>query len=153
LINAKTKGGVTMQNSEVVALLNRGNELQPLLENASAISFDFFDTLFVRPLANPEDAFDILAQRLAIPDFRERRRAAQAEAFRRMHLAGRKEIRLEDIYACLTETGLSSEELIRAEYAVELDLIAPNPEMIALFRLLLNSGKPVVITSDMYFSG
>jgi FMN phosphatase YigB (HAD superfamily) len=146
------KEGVTMQASQDVSFLNGANELRPLLENAAAISFDFFDTLFVRPLTNPEDAFDILAQRFAIPDFRQRRRAAQAEAFRRMQIAGRNEIRLDEIYACLMDAGRPSDELMRAEYALELALIEPNPEMIDLFRVLLHSGKPVVITSDMYFS-
>ena len=127
-------------------------ELQQLIENAAAISFDFFDTLFIRPLANPEDAFDILARRFAIPDFRERRRAAQVEAFRRMHTAGRKEISLGDIYACLAETGLPSGELMRAEYDLELELVEPDPEMFPLFRASLDMGKPVVITSDMYLS-
>jgi FMN phosphatase YigB (HAD superfamily) len=146
------KEGVTMQASQDVSFLNGANELRPLLENAAAISFDFFDTLFVRPLTNPEDAFDILAQRFAIPDFRQRRRAAQAEAFRRMQIAGRNEIRLDEIYACLMDAGRPSDELMRAEYALELALIEPNPEVIDLFRVLLHSGKPVVITSDMYFS-
>lgn len=141
-----------MQAVEDVSFLDRDNALRPLLANAAAISFDFFDTLFVRPLANPEDAFDILAQRFAIPDFRQRRRAAQAEAFRRMQTAGRNEIRLDEIYACLTDAGRPIDELMRAEYAIELALIEPNHEMVALFRALLNSGRPVVITSDMYFS-
>ncbi|MCF5507458.1 MULTISPECIES: HAD family hydrolase [Pseudomonas] len=127
-------------------------ELQQLIEAAKAISFDFFDTLFIRPLANPEDAFDILGRQFAIADFRERRRAAQVEAFRRMHAVGRKEITLADIYACFAETVVPSSELMRAEYALELALVEPNPEMFALFCTLLDTGKPVVITSDMYLS-
>ena len=126
-------------------------ELEELIDRAAAISFDFFDTLFVRPLANPEDAFDILGRRFAMPDFRDRRCAAQAEAFRRMHAAGRKEITLRDIYACFTKTEVGSSELMRAEYALELALIEPNPEMFALFSALVKAGKSVVITSDMYF--
>lgn len=127
-------------------------ELQQLIEKTRAISFDFFDTLFIRPLANPEDAFDILGRQFAIADFRERRRAAQVEAFRRMHAAGRKEITLADIYACFAETVVPTSELIRAEYALELALVEPNPEIFALFCALLDTGKPVVITSDMYLS-
>jgi FMN phosphatase YigB (HAD superfamily) len=125
-------------------------ELDRLSESASAISFDFFDTLFVRPLADPEDAFDILGHQFAIPDFRTLRRAAQTEAFRRMQAAGRKEITLEDIYACFSETDTPAEVLMRAEYALELELLEPNPEMFELFCQLLDAGKPVVITSDMY---
>ena len=128
------------------------SSLDELIERATVISFDFFDTLFVRPLANPEDAFDILGQQFSISDFRDRRRAAQSEAFRRMHATGRKEITLTDIYACFTKTDVSNSELMAAEYALELALIEPNPEMFRLFSTLIAAGKRVVITSDMYFS-
>ena len=126
-------------------------ELMQHVEASSAVSFDFFDTLFIRLLANPEDAFDLIGLRFSIPDFRERRRLAQAEAFRRMHSAGRKEITLDDIYACFVESTVSRSELMRAEYELELALVEPNPEIVGLFRNLLAVGKPVAITSDMYF--
>ncbi|WKN23566.1 HAD family hydrolase [Azotobacter vinelandii] len=128
------------------------DDLQQLIASAAAISFDFFDTLFVRPLAHPEDAFDILGRQFDITNFRAMRRAAQTEAFRRMLAAGRKEITLEDIYACLAETGIHANVLMRAEYELEQALIEPNPILFPLFRGLLDSGKPVVITSDMYLS-
>lgn len=124
--------------------------LHKLTDSAAAVSFDFFDTLFTRPLADPEDAFDILARQFGIADFRQRRRAAQAEAFRRMAAAGRQEIRFSDIYACLTEAGLPGEALMRAEYALEQALLEPNPEMLALAQRLHAAGKPVAIVSDMY---
>jgi FMN phosphatase YigB (HAD superfamily) len=124
--------------------------LRPLTDSAAAVSFDFFDTLFTRPLADPEDAFDIIARQFGITDFRQHRRAAQTEAFRRMAAAGRKEIRFSDIYTCLSETGLPSEALMRAEYALEQALLEPNPEMLVLAQQLHAAGKPVVITSDMY---
>lgn len=150
--------GMTRNDSEVLevpvvrAPFRHSDDLQSLIESAAAISFDFFDTLFVRPLAHPEDVFDILGRQFDIPDFRNKRRAAQAEAFRRMLDSGRKEITLENIYACLTETGIPTDVLMRAEYELELALIEPNQELFTLFRALLASGKPVVITSDMYLS-
>ncbi|WP_082765879.1 HAD family hydrolase [Azotobacter vinelandii] len=132
--------------------LDVADDLQQLITSATAISFDFFDTLFVRPLAHPEDAFDILGCQFDIPDFRAMRRAAQAEAFRRMLASERKEITLENIYACFAETNTPADVLMRAEYELERALIEPNPELFPLFRMLLDSGKPVVITSDMYLS-
>ena len=128
------------------------NELEHLVTNAAVVSFDFFDTLFVRPLSDPEDAFEILARQLSMPDFRHRRREAQAEAFRRMLATGRREITLHDIYSCFDTVGANSAELICAERALELALVQPNPEMFDLFAKLIKDGKPVVITSDMYFS-
>lgn len=126
-------------------------ELEELVARASAISFDFFDTLFLRPLARPEDAFDILGRQFAMPNFRKYRRAAQAQAFQRMLAVGRKEITLEDIYLCFPETTVANAELMNAEYTLELALLEPNPEVFALFSSLVSTGKPVVITSDMYF--
>lgn len=130
----------------------QSSELEALLARASAVSFDFFDTLFIRPLAHPEDAFDILGRRFGIADFRARRRAAQAEAFRRMAAAGRKEITLADIYACWPAGAVPGSELMKAEYELELALVEPNPELAGIFAAVLTSGKPVVITSDMYLS-
>lgn len=126
--------------------------LQKLAERAAAISFDFFDTLFVRPLANPEDAFDILGYQFCLPGFRNIRRAAQAEAFRRMQAAGRKEISLHDIYQCFPVTGCDNIKLMQAEIALELALVEPNPELAVLFSALIAAGKKVVIVSDMYLS-
>ncbi len=133
-------------------LVYSSSELDALLARAAAVSFDFFDTLFIRPLAHPEHAFDILARRFGMPDFRSRRAAAQSEAFRRMSAAGRKEITLTDIYACFVENGVARADLMHAEFALELALVEPNPELLDLFAGLLASGKPVVITSDMYLS-
>jgi FMN phosphatase YigB (HAD superfamily) len=128
-------------------------ELAALLQRASAVSFDFFDTLFVRPLMNPEDAFELVGRKFGIADFPTQRRAAQVEAFRRMSLAGRKEITLVEIYSCLPKTEVSSSDLMHAEYALELALVKPNPEVFSLFLELLQAGKNVVIASDMYLSG
>ena len=133
-------------------IFHENDQLQQLIVDAKAISFDFFDTLFVRPLVSPENVFDILERQFSIPNFRRYRLAAQTEAFRLMNLAGRKEISLKDIYACLEETGVPNDELMHAEYALELALIEPNPDMFVLFRSLLEHGKLIVITSDMYLS-
>jgi len=125
-------------------------DLAHAIAGAEAVSFDVFDTLFVRPLCDPEDAFDILGHRFGIPDFRTRRRAAQAEAFRRMQQAQRAEITLEEIYESFGPLPVPAAEIRQAEHDLELVLTQPNPEMVEMFRLALSQGKRVVITSDMY---
>lgn len=127
-------------------------ELERLIEQANVVSFDFFDTLFVRPLMDPEDAFELIARRHGLQDFRDRRQAAQAGAFRNMLAAGRKEITLQDIYACFEGDADLAARMMAAEYELELELIEPNQELFPLFQRLVDSGKRVVITSDMYFS-
>ena len=69
-----------------------------------------------------------------------------------MQSAGRKEIRLHDIYACFPDVGIDNSQLMDAEFKLELTLVEPNSEIIGLFSELIRSGKKVVITSDMYFS-
>jgi predicted HAD superfamily hydrolase len=125
------------------------SDLRTYAKEARAISFDVFDTLFVRPLRDPEDLFSIIADETGIIDFPEQRRAAQREAFRRMQMEGRNEITLAGIYECLPPEIGSATSLCRREYELELALTIPNPDLCDFFLELLNE-KPVVIASDMY---
>lgn len=127
-------------------------ELKKSIAQVNVVSFDFFDTLFVRPLCHAEDVFDILGKKFNIENFREIRRESQAKAFRNMHDKQRKEITLADIYQCFPSSTVSSEELMRAEYDLELRLVVPNPELIEIFNDAVDSGKKVVVTSDMYLT-
>ncbi len=124
--------------------------LEQQVSEVDAISFDFFDTLFVRTVLDPEDVFDIVGLHFDIPDFRNLRRAAQSEAFRRMHQAGKNEITLAGIYDCFTELPVSPTTVMNFEYQTELEVGHPNLEMLDIFFTCLKSGKPVVLTSDMY---
>lgn len=123
--------------------------LAPLVAAADLVSFDFFDTLFVRPLADPEDAFDILGETQGIADFRARRRAAQIRAFQVMHQEKRGEIDLDGIYRCFEDLP-DAAATRAAEYALETQITLPNPEMVAVLRAARAMGRKVVITSDMY---
>jgi len=125
--------------------------LAPLLDQASCVSFDFFDTLFARPFTEPEFVFDLLGRRLGVDNFRQKRIAAQAEAFRRMAAQGRKEIRLSDIYACFDVDADSQAQMLAAEVELELALLAPKPTVLALFHALRTAGMKLAISSDMYF--
>lgn len=126
------------------------SDLEKKIEKAELISFDFFDTLFIRVLLDPEDLFDILGIRYDINNFRELRKDAQTEAFRRMHQVGRKEITLEEIYRCFHSIRIPSDELMQTEIELELSFVYPNTEIIDVFKKAIISGKQVVITSDTY---
>ena len=126
------------------------DELMRKFEDAEAVSFDFFDTLFGRLLIEPEDLFDVLDRHLGISGFRQMRIAAQKEAFRRMLLAGKKEITFEDIYGCFTGLPADPAKVMRKEYDLELALLYPNRDMTVLFEKAISAGKSVVLTSDMY---
>lgn len=126
--------------------------LRFLAKDVKVVSFDFFDTLFIRPIDDPEDVFDFIGIKYNISDFRALRKKAQTEAFRHMIKAGRKEIKIRDIYNNFLELGHLRHDIERAEYNFELELVEPNPVMLSFFNEMISLGKTVVITSDMYFS-
>lgn len=127
------------------------SELLRRIDTAKVVSFDIFDTLFVRPLSDPEDAFDMLGERFGIVGFRRIRCDAQIEAFRQMHLAGQGEITLDGIYACMTglPAGVEAASVQRAEVELELALTVPNRDLIETFKDVAGR-KHVVVVSDMY---
>lgn len=124
-------------------------QLQESIGQAEAISFDVFDTLFLRLLREPEDVFDLLGHRFGIADFRTLRQQAQQRAFQRMREAGNEEITLDGIYACFDSAAVPAATLRDAELDLELTVTVPNPRLINVFNEAL-AHKPVVITSDMY---
>lgn len=124
-------------------------DLKQSIARADAVSFDVFDTLFVRPLADPEDLFDIIGKKFGITSFRRLRKEAQVRAFQRMQENGQKEITLDGIYACFDSMSVPTSMLRDAEYQLELALTLPNPDLMDVFKQTI-ANKPVVITSDMY---
>jgi FMN phosphatase YigB (HAD superfamily) len=133
------------------SLRTNNTDLLRCIDAAEVVSFDIFDTLFVRPLADPEDAFDMLGERFGIDGFRRIRREAQTKAFQQMHVAGQGEITLDGIYACISElpAGVSAASLRQAEIDLELLLTVPNADLIDVFKEVVGR-KRVVVVSDMY---
>jgi HAD superfamily hydrolase (TIGR01549 family) len=125
------------------------NELKKRIAEADAVSFDVFDTLFVRPLSDPEDLFDIIGEKHGIANFKRLRREAQARAFQQMQRDGKREITLDGIYDCFDALPVPARQLRDEELQLELSLTIPNPRLIEVFKEAL-SQKRVVITSDMY---
>ncbi len=117
------------------------------------IIFDIFDILLLRPLLNPEDIKPIIAQRIGGKTgklYLELR--ATAEAYARQK-AGR-DIGLDAIFEELSIlSGLSAEsitQLRHLEETLEMESVAPRPEVIALLHSAVNLGKRVILASDMY---
>lgn len=121
-----------------------------VLPQVQAVSFDVFDTLFVRTLHEPEALFDLLGAGLGVHDFRQQRSAAQAKGFQRMHRDGRGEIDLEDIYDHMPSSLAKAAGAGELEQKIELDMLRVNPEVAALFHEARALGKQIAWTSDMY---
>ncbi|ACM28443.1 hydrolase [Rhizobium rhizogenes] len=114
------------------------------------VSFDFFDTLFVRTVIEPEDVFHIIARKIGCPEFPARRREAQTRAFVTMHAEGRNEISLTDIYRELSIVGFKSSDVMDLELDLEKKVALPNYELLPFFMETITSGRKVIIVSDMY---
>lgn len=103
-------------------------------------SFDFYDTLVVRMVANPGDIFSLVGERLNILDFRSMRIAAEVAA--RKALGG--EVTFEQIYDYVPLSFELKEKARSLEFEFERSLVAP----VAAVASQIRTGD--LIVSDMY---
>lgn len=127
-------------------------ETVDMLARYEAISFDIFDTLLFRPFDEPTALFFLLGEKLGFMDLRRLRVEAEQKARQEKHRqTGTFEVSLTEIWNRLEEkTGLSAEQGIALEMELESRYIYGNPFMLQVFQRLVEMGKRIVITSDMY---
>ncbi len=123
------------------------------------ISFDIFDTLIMRKISSPSFVNDLIGlnveKKLGIHiDFSRCR--LEAELAARQKLSENQDCSLNEIYKEFAKvTGLSSDicEKIRGlEVETELEQMTPRLQMLQWFKTCCNSGKRVILTSDMYLT-
>ncbi|MCR4764408.1 MAG: hypothetical protein K5696_12855, partial [Lachnospiraceae bacterium] len=146
---------VKESESERFLRLNPELRVDLIVQRLSAfdvISFDLFDTLLLRPFDTPQDLFFLIGERLGVSDFKNRRICAEETARRRRFLsAGDNEVTLREIWEVLSaELSVSPETGARLEAETEEALCLPNPLLLAVWRRLKESGKRLVVTTDMY---
>lgn len=123
-----------------------------------AISFDLFDTLLVRPLERPADAYALLQSRAAhcglLPsglDLANLRLEAELETRRS---SDAEEVTLDQIYEELASSaGLNPETTAKIkslELRLEVELARPREIGKRLWDVAVGRGLPILITSDMY---
>lgn len=117
--------------------------------------FDIFDTLLIRPLLNPETIKNIVAQRAGSEAgklYLELRAIAETQARQK---TGR-DVGLDAIFAEFSIlSGLSPEtvqQLRNLEETIELEIVTPRPDAVALLQYAISLGKRVILASDMYLS-
>lgn len=124
-------------------------------EEYDLISFDIFDSLIERDVANPTDIFYLAGLELFKNEdearrFRERRIKAESEA-RKMSDSG--EVNLKDIYRELFAVyGINAGILREREINAEIEHCRAREKWKSLFNSYINSGKIVILISDMYLS-
>lgn len=121
------------------------------------ISFDVFDTLISRSVEVPSDVYRLLeAEALRVT-------AGRVEDFARVRLAAelsardanpQGEITLAGIYGLISEhyglSALETNRLIALEIETEYQLIGARPYGRRIWQMAVESGKPIVLVSDMY---
>jgi len=128
------------------------NQLAKDILQYDVISFDVFDTLVLRPFAQPHDLFMILAEKFNITNFLRIRRNAEAEARKLATIKnGNHEVTLSDIYELIEyKTGLDKEYGVKVELETELEFCFANPYMMEVFKILKEHNKKIIAASDMY---
>lgn len=119
------------------------------------ISFDIFDTLLKRSVARPSDLFEYMEEychynNIQIPDkFAQNR--INAESTLRKRNGG--EVTIDEIYTELQSYFNNSVYKLKSlELSLELNGCRANPEMVAILSKCIQSGKTVILISDMYLS-
>jgi len=109
-------------------------------------SFDIFDTLLLRPYADPQELWRVMEREQGVPGFAMARRKADKEAYRRATERG-GEATLAEAYDLMPA---SMRPLMEAEMQLELRVLRPNPERVEDWQSLGRQGMRRVIVSDMY---
>lgn len=125
------------------------------------VSFDIFDTLLVRPAGREADRFSLLNRKFrtlsgAAVSFARLRTEAEAVLRRRVinNETEREDFTLSEIYETLSSEffvpGDTAAEMQREELSLEKRLLRPRNSGKKLFEAALQSGKRIIIVSDMY---
>lgn len=124
------------------------------LSGYDIISFDIFDTLIFRPFSIPVDLFRVVGEQLGILDFTNIRTWAEWDARMKCNEKnGHMEVTLADIYRNLEEdVGALAAHGQEVEIDAELSLCYANPFMLEVWRRLSDSGRRIIVVSDMYLS-
>ncbi len=123
------------------------------------ISFDIFDTILLRTVAKPIDVFEIVWMKakekgLAGTDISPAEFAKVRIEMERLarNRACNRECTMEDIYREFPDfISFQIEELRKLELLCEKECCYLNGEIYDLLRTAAETGKKVVLTSDMYF--
>lgn len=128
-------------------------ELLPYVQKAEVISFDVFDTLIKRDVANSADVFTMMEQMLLdegkpfARGFAQLRKNAEQEA--KVNMANR-EITIKDIYDRIPIGDIDKQETIQLEYRLETELSVPNLPIQRLYRECVKRNITIIFISDMY---
>ncbi len=149
------RGEVRGRLNRIDGSIDRGAEAKArrAAEAGGVLSFDFYDTLFTRASATPEDVLAYVGHRLALEglddagEFATTRRKADAAA----RLADtRGDVTLAEIYDAFPERWSAARRAraMALELAIELSTLQPRRSVVALSRDAKRRGGTTAIVSD-----
>ena len=122
--------------------INNYQEIIQEIKNYQFVSFDLFDTLIKRDVANPSDVFQIIENR-GYPGFKEERIASESKA---RQLSSRGEVTLKEIY------DFMDYKCCKEEIDLEKELCTANTVLKSVYDYCLASKKTIIITTDIYLN-
>jgi len=138
--------------------LNGPKGLASAIDRVDLVSFDLFDTLFLRPSLSADAVqryvgIELAARRPDAPDFFAARKAAEHEARAARGFEG--DVDLDAIYGRMkADGGWTDDDLAQAralELEVELKLVQTRPPITEALGYARSAGKRVIAVSDTYF--
>jgi len=127
------------------------DEMLTVLNQYDVISFDIFDTAIYRKVEKPIDVFTIMASEMGHNDFQKVRKDAENEARALKEKSSfTREIVLSEIYDILEKYYGIDRYWMERELELELDLSQVNPYIFEVYQHLVEMGKEIIFTSDMY---
>lgn len=123
------------------------------LEGITTVSFDVFDTVVKRDVAEPKDVFALIETKLqgevdsCVEHFCELRIEAERTARKAKH--GR-EVTLEEIYRQIPISNEQRLKLMQLECQTEIEVSAQNIPIKRVYDACVQQGKKVLFISDMY---
>ncbi len=121
------------------------------IEDAEVVSFDFFDTLFMRSVCNPRDIFRLL-------EAKSRERWEAETGYTEIRNKAKEKLSedysLDELYLQIEDLSKMPHSIIEAikerELTLERKLLIPREKVLSALRFAQEKGKEVYIISDMY---
>lgn len=131
-------------------------QINKMIDSATVISFDIFDTLIMRLVNRPEDTFLLIEKYFDLPGFEKKRIKAQHKASKKQALYGHAHANYDEIYEELEKLYHEKRSVIERVkvFEVELEQILLRPRTIGkeMFEYALSLNKRVILISDMYLN-
>ena len=125
------------------------DDIKNKIDGVDVVSFDIFDTLLLRPYADPETLWEHLAYIYNVDNFKNIRKWAFLDAREKYCNDDVEDVTFEQIYEFIPE---EYKLLKDKELEFEYKLLQQNFETKQVYDYALEKGKKVIAVSDMYLS-